>query len=251
MSLSDPERNSAQSSENWFATTHWSVVLAAGNGTSPGTSEALEKLCRTYWYPLYAYVRRRGYEAHDAQDLTQEFFARFLAKNYLDRADRQRGKFRSFLLASLNNFLADEWDKAKAQKRGGAHAFISLDDEEVEKRYLLEPASDLTPEKIFERRWALTLLDQALERLREEMAAAGKAGQFELLKRFLASETASGDYASVGPQLNMNASQVAMLVHRLRQRYREHLRLEIAHTVASPVEIDEEMRHLIEVIRGA
>ncbi len=239
-----------KASRTWFATTHWSVVLAAGQSGSPDSTEALEKLCRTYWYPLYAYVRRRGYESHDAQDLTQEFFARLLERNSLRRADRQKGKFRSFLLASLNHFLADEWDKAMAQKRGGAHRFISLDDEEVEKRYQLEPASHLTPEKIFERRWALTLLDQALARLREEMVTAGKAEQFDRLKIFLATETADGDYARIGSRLNLSTTQVAMLVHRLRQRYREQLRSEIAETVASPDEIDDEMRHLIEVIRG-
>ncbi|MBI4658229.1 MAG: sigma-70 family RNA polymerase sigma factor [Verrucomicrobia bacterium] len=224
MSPSEPEQDSGKTGGNWFATTHWSVVLAAGDRTAPYSSEALEKLCRAYWYPLYAYVRRRGYEPHDAQDLTQEFFARLLERNYLGRADRERGKFRSFLLAALNYFLADEWDKAKAQKRGGTHTVLSLDDNEVEKRYRLEPASGLTPEKIFERRWALTLLDQALDRLRKEMAAAGKAQQFQLLKIFLASETAPGDYESVGSQMNMNAGQVAMMVHRLRQKYRAHLR---------------------------
>jgi DNA-directed RNA polymerase specialized sigma24 family protein len=157
-----------------FTTTHWSVVLAAGQGSAPGAQEALERLCQTYWYPLYAYVRRKGYGAEDAQDLTQEFFARLLARNYLRVADRNKGRFRSFLLGSLEHFLAREWTKARAQKRGGGHRVLSLDGADAENRYLLEPVHDLTPERIFERRWATTLLEQAMSRLREECVAGQK-----------------------------------------------------------------------------
>lgn len=236
--------------EQWFATTHWSVVLAAGQTHSPQTAEALEKLCRTYWYPLYAYVRRRGYDADDAQDLTQEFFARLLEKNYLASVDRAKGKFRSFLLASLNHFLSNEWDKAKAAKRGGSQTFISLDEPAPESRYLLEPASDQSPEKIFEQRWAVTLLDQALRRLKAEFAAARKGNQFEVLQVFLQREAKAGDYSEVGAQLKMSSSAVAMAVARLRQRYRELVLQEIAQTVADPADVDDEMRHLFEAVGG-
>src|SRR5262245_12278875 len=151
-----------------FATTHWSVVLEAGESHSPKASDALARLCQTYWYPLYAYVRRKGHDVHDAQDLTQEFFARLLARNYLSVADRNKGKFRSFLLGSLEHFLAREWTKAHAQKRGRAQSAFSLDEKDAEDRYLIEPAHDLTPEKIFDRRWATTLLDQAMRQLQDE-----------------------------------------------------------------------------------
>jgi RNA polymerase sigma-70 factor (ECF subfamily) len=232
----------------WFTTTHWTMVLSARRSDSPQAAEALEKLCRTYWYPLYAYVRRRGHAPHDAQDLTQEFFARLLGNNYLGAVDREKGKFRSFLLASLNHFLSNERDRANAAKRGGGRTVISLDETVAEGQYQLEPASDVSPEKVFEQRWAVTLLDQAFKRLREEFAAAGKAELFDQLKPFLAEGASSGDYASVGAQLHMTPSAVAVAVHRLRQRYGELVRAEIANTVASPADIEDEMRHLLAVL---
>src|SRR6266404_3200449 len=158
----------------WFTATHWSVVLMAGQASSPQAAEALERLCRTYWYPLYAYVRRQGHAPHDAQDLTQEFFARLLARNYLATVGREKGRFRSFLLAALNHFMADERDRAKAAKRGGGKALISLDEEDAETRYQADMASPLSPDKIFEKRWATTLLEQAFTRLRDESVAGGK-----------------------------------------------------------------------------
>jgi RNA polymerase sigma factor (sigma-70 family) len=240
------EINPAFKGQEWFATTHWSVVLAAGERQSPHFLEALEKLCRTYWYPVYVYVRRQGHDAHEAQDLTQEFFARLLEKNYLSDVDRAKGKFRSFLIASLNHFLANEWDKAKAQKRGGGQKPISLDDETAENRYTLEPVSQCSPEKIFDQRWALTLMNQALTRLCEEFVAAGKNRQFEVLKVFLEDETSAGDYAAVADELRMTPAAVAMAVSRLRQRYRDLLVAEIAQTVGSEAEIEEEMRYLFE-----
>jgi DNA-directed RNA polymerase specialized sigma24 family protein len=227
-----------------FATTHWSVVLAAADTKSPHGKDALEKLCRTYWYPLYAYVRRKGYDAHHAQDLTQEFFARLLARNYLSVADRNRGKFRSFLLGSLEHFLAREWTKAHAQKRGGGQAVISLDETNPENRYLLEPAHELTAEKIYDRRWATTLLGQAMSRLREECVASQKGDLFGKVEGFLSGEKGETSYADVAAALKMSEGAVKVAVHRLRKRYGELVRAEIAQTVATAEEIDEELHYL-------
>jgi len=230
-----------------FATTHWSVVLAAGRSTNLQASEALAQLCRTYWYPLYAYVRRQGYSPEDSQDLTQAFFTRLLAKNYLGQVEQAKGKFRSFLLAALRHFLSDERDKARTLKRGGGGAHISLDAQEAENRYRLEPVDRMDAEKIFERRWAMTLLDRALDRLRDESAADAKSDTFEALKPFVAgdSELSCGEMAS---RLGQTESAVKSAVHRLRCRYRELVREEIAHTVAEPAEVDAEIRYLITVM---
>jgi DNA-directed RNA polymerase specialized sigma24 family protein len=236
------------SSASEFTTTHWSVVLSARDDTSSLAHTALAKLCRAYWYPLYAYVRRQGHSPHDAQDLTQGFFAHLLQRNFLENVGPLKGKFRSFLLAALNHFLSDEWDKARAEKRGGGQTFISFDDHNAEELYLLEPDSSMTAEKIFERRWALALLAQALARLREEFAAAGKIREFEHLKVFLSTPADDGAYDAVALQLEMTVGSVAVKVHRLRQRYGELIRAEIAHTVASPAEIQEEMAHLFDAV---
>lgn len=232
----------------WFNTTHWSVVMAAGQRDSSQAAEALEKLCRAYWYPLYTYVRRQGHNALDAQDLTQAFFERFFEANFLESVDRQKGKFRSFLLASLKHFLANEISRAKAEKRGGRYTFVSLDDDTAEKRYLLEPISHQSPEKIFEKRWAVTLLERALARLREESAGVHDARQFDLLKTFLSAQTGEGEYAVVAAQLGTTVGNIAVTVHRLRQRYREMVRSEIAHTVLSPNDLDDEMHYLFTVL---
>ncbi len=250
MSPLHSERLAASRSEHRFATTHWSVVLEASRNLTPQSAEALERLCCTYWHPIYAYVRRRGHPAEDAQDLTQEFFAEHLERDFLSHVDPAKGKFRSFLLASLNHFLNKTRTRAKAVKRGGQHLFISLDDPACEKRYLSEPATDLSPEDIFEQRWALAVFDQALIRLRKEFVAAGKTGPFDALKVFLAAENRDGDYATVGAELGMTPNAVAVAVHRLRRRYRDMVREEVAHTVATLEEIDEELRHLFAVIRG-
>jgi RNA polymerase sigma-70 factor (ECF subfamily) len=250
MLAEDPSSKQHRPEGAAFRTTHWSVVLAAGNSFGPECQRALEKLCRTYWYPLYVYVRRRGYSAHDAQDLTQEFFAGVLRSDYLKRADPQRGKFRSFLLAGLQNFLANEWDRAQAVKRGGGHVFISLDEQSPEERYRHEPVTDASPQKLFERRWAMALLEQALEQLRLECVAAGKAPQFDSLKPFLSGETVDGDYAASAAKLGVKAESVAVAVHRLRQRYRQLVETEIAHTVATPAEAREEMRYLFATLTG-
>jgi DNA-directed RNA polymerase specialized sigma24 family protein len=227
-----------------FATTRWSVVAAAGDRLSPSAAEALEILCRAYWYPLYAYVRRKGLAAADAQDVTQEFFHRLIGKNYLESVDRRQGSFRSFLLASVNHLLANEWDKARALKRGGGHQVISFDAEEAEGRFVQEAAMNDSAEKAFDRRWALTLLDRALARLREEFAAAGKTPQFDALKVFLSEVAGAGDYAALAEQVGLDAGGVAVAVHRLRLRYREIVRDEIAQTVATEAELKAEMRHL-------
>ena len=241
-----PETPSPQ--EGWFAITHWSVVLAAGQTNTTQAGAALEKLCRTYWYPLYAFIRRQGQSPHDAQDLTQGFFALLLEKNYVGLADRENGKFRSFLLTALNHFLGDQRDRANALKRGGGKVVISLEEQAAEGRWSLEPATDLSREMEYEKLWAVTVLQQALSHLREETDKTGRGQMFEGLKPFLEGETRPGDYAAVAAKLGMTANSAAVTVHRLRQRYRELVRTEIANTVASVEEIEDELRHLFAVL---
>lgn len=240
----------AASSPRQFTTTHWSVVLEAGRDESPKAREALGTVCRAYWYPLYAYVRRKGYEAEEAQDLTQEFFARLIARNYLSVADRHKGKFRSFLLGSLEHFLAREWSKARAQKRGGGQLIHSLDAMDGERRYLQEPADALTPSVIFDRRWATTLLEQAMSRLRDESVARQKGELFGQLESLLSGEKGEASYAAIAAALEMSEGAVKVAVHRLRQRYGELVREEIARTVATPEEVEDELRYLFAVLRG-
>ena len=232
----------------WFVTTHWSVVQAATAEDLAKAAAALETLCRTYWPPLYAYIRRDGHSAEDAQDLTQEFFARLLEKDYLRHLRHQHGKFRSFLLTFLKHFLADERDKAAAQKRGGGRTFVSLDETSAEERHLLDAVDQLNPDQLFERRWAETVLQQALQRLRGEYEAGGKAALFERLKDMQPGEHGALSYAAVGGQLGMTEAAIKSAVHRLRQRHRELLREEIARTVTRPEEIDEEIRYLLRVL---
>ncbi len=236
------------SGRSYFTTTHWSVVLRAAQVGMPGVQEALETLCRLYWYPLYAYVRRRGYGPEEAQDLTQGFFAQILQRNDVAQADRNKGRFRSFLLGAMNHFLAYEWRKAHAAKRGGGRTFIALDDPAVEERYRRESSSDVTPERAYERRWAVTLFDRALTRLQTEWNSAGKGAQFDALKRFLSDEAGEGEYAEVAKGLQMTPGAVAVAVHRLRQSYRETVRDEVAQTVSGPEELEDELRHLLDVM---
>lgn len=233
-----------------FATTHWSMVVAAGDAKSPESMAALEKLCCAYWYPLYAYVRRKGYRAEDAQDLTQEFFARLLSRNYLSVADRNKGKFRSFLLGSLEHFLAREWTKSHAQKRGSGRTLLSLDGTDAENRYLLEPVDTLTADKIFARRWATTLLDQAMSRLRDECVGHGKKALFREAEGLLSGEKGEAPYVEIATKLNMSEGAVKVAIHRLRQRYGDLVRAEIAQTVANQQEADEELSYLFAVLRG-
>jgi len=246
MNQVEPKGSDARGS-GAFVTTHWSAVLAAGTQDSPHGPDALADLCRAYWQPLYAYTRRWGHNQHDAQDLTQEFFARFLARNYVAQADREKGRFRSFLLASLKHFLANEWDRANTLKRGGGRAFIPWEELEHEPSALLE--SQVPPDQLYERQWALTLLDQVFIRLREECVAAGKAELFDSLRVYLSGEKATAEYAEAGMPLSMSAGAVQVAVHRLRKRYGELLRTEIAHTVSRPEDIDEELRHLFAALR--
>lgn len=226
-----------------FTTTHWSVVLAGGAQESPEATAALENLCCTYWYPLYAYVRSRGHPADEAQDLTQEFFSRLIEKQWLANADQNKGRFRSFLVKSMNHFLANEWRRSHAAKRGGRQAFVSLDDV-AEDFYAREPVSDLTPEKVFERRWALGLFERAMDRLSEQYASADKTRLHDLLVQFLSVEAHDGEYARVGLELGMNSSAVATAVHRMRQHYRDLVRQEVAKTVDSDAELEAEMQWL-------
>jgi DNA-directed RNA polymerase specialized sigma24 family protein len=233
-----------------FATTHWSVVMAAGEGGSEPAQRALETLCRAYWFPIYVYVRRKGYGPDEAQDLTQEFFAQLIAKEHLRLADREKGKFRTFLLATLDYFLAREWSRAHRQKRGGQFTFISLDQQAPEERYRLEPADNDTPERKFLRNWALTVLKQAMTALQCECEASGRGTLFQEVKGLLTGEGNVAAYAEMGRRLAMTEGALYVAVHRLRQRYGELLRQEIAQTVSEPGEIDEEMRCLLSALSG-
>ena len=231
-----------------FVTTHWSVVLAAGHSDTPRAQAALEKLCRAYWYPLYAFVRRRGHSIEDAQDLTQEFFARLLAHNWVGKADRCKGRFRSFLLMAMNRFLANEWDAARTQKRGGGARPAPLALESAETRYAAEPATTLTPELEYDKQWALTLIEEVLRRLRDEYEQEGKATLFDIMKPCLIGSRDTQPYATLAASLGMTEGAVKTAVCRLRQRYRERLKEEIANTVAAPEDADEELRHLFRVL---
>lgn len=233
-----------------FETTHWSVILAAGDTRDPVAQEALTRLCKTYWYPVYAYVRRSGYSPHDAQDLTQEFFARLLKSHYFTLADRKKGKFRSFLISSLKHFLSHEWDKAKAQKRGGAATIISIDEEDGENRYKLEPPDNTTADVLYDRRWALTLLEQVLVRLKKEYEDSGKGDLFKAIEPVLTGAEKMLPYSEIGKKLGMSEGAIKVAVHRLRQRYGELLREEIANTVSGPEEVEEELRNLFEAFRN-
>lgn len=228
----------------WFATTHWSVVLAAAQGDPARARAALERLCQSYWYPLYAFVRRSGKSSHDAEDLVQSFFAVCLEKDYLAAADREQGRFRSFLLLMLKRFLANEHHKGQAAKRGGARSPVALDALSAEERYAIEPVDRLSADKLFERRWALTLLEQVLARLQREQADAGRGAVFEYFKIFL---VAGGgpSYAELAARLGLSEGAVKVAVHRLRQRYRALLDDELANTVSSPADVEEERRHLL------
>ena len=247
MPTRDRSSDSRRAGRRSFATTHWSLVLAAGHGSRPDAGAALATLCEAYWYPLYYYVRRCGYRAEEAQDLTQEFFAKLLEKGSLKVADPDRGRFRSFLLASLTHFLANEWRRASARKRGGGKPAISLDAESAETRYRREPAHDLTPEKAYERRWALLLLEKALSKLRDEYAASGKSKVFARLSGFLAGRE-HVLYEKAARELDMTEGAVKVAVHRLRRRCRAILRAEVAQTVADPADVDEELRHLMAAV---
>lgn len=235
-----------------FATTRWTLVLAAGaEGATPAQREALEQLCRIYWYPLYAYVRRRGYDAHGAEDLTQSFFARLLVRNDLQGMTREGGRFRSYLLTALNHHLANEHERQTARKRGGGQVLISLDHREGEERYGLEPSHEVSPDRLFERQWALALLEAALGRLARDQEASGRGESFACLRPFLSREPEPGEYATVAARLGVSPGALAVQVHRLRERYRQFVRTSVAETVDNPFEVEAEMRHLLAAVSGS
>ena len=233
-----------------FATTHWTVVLAAGRGDSKQADVALEELCRTYWYPLYAYVRRHGHSREDSEDLTQGFFARLLGKNYLEGVSSDKGKFRSFLLVALKRFMANEWDRANTQKRGSGVVPLSLDWQDAETRYQINPTDNLSPDKLYDRAWAVVVLEHVITRLRDESDVEGKAGVYEKLKPFLMVGKGDIPYAKAAEESKMTEGAVRVAVHRLRRRYRELLREEIAQTLANPAQADEELQALFSALAG-
>lgn len=239
-----------------FATTRWSLVLSARDKSAPDGAAALADLCRAYWFPLYSFIRRSSRDGHEAQDLTQSFFTRLLEKDFLDDVQPERGRFRSFLLAAIRHFVSNERDKQRADKRGGKHRHVSLnamdvDWESGESRYLTVPAQNLTPERLFERQWALALLERVLLRLRDEYSTAEKRDHFETLQPFLSTDRESANYAEVANQLNCTVEAARAAARRMRQRYRQLLRDEIADTVAFPEQIDEEIRHLFDVLSNS
>jgi RNA polymerase sigma factor (sigma-70 family) len=226
------------------------VVLTAGQSDTTRAQAALEKLCQTYWYPLYAYVRRRGHSVEDAQDSTQEFFARLLAGNWVGDADRTKGRFRTFLLTALNRFLANEWDRARARKRGGDVVSVPLDTAVAESRYCEDTQNALAPDRLYDRQWAMTLLERTLTRLEAEHERLGKSAEFAVLSPALTAERGDIPYTAMAAQLGHNETAVRMAVHRLRKRFREVFREEIAQTVADPSEVEAEIRHLLAALAG-
>lgn len=234
-----------------FHTTHWSLIVAAAREPSETSQAALEDLCQAYWYPVYAFIRRRGHNAEDSRDLAQEFFATLLEKGYLADADPERGRFRAFLLTAVARFVGKEREKATAQKRGGGRQTLSLNFDDGEARYQHEPSHDWTPERIFERRWALTLLDRTLAQLRHEHELAGKLPLFKALKVFLTGEAGAPPLRQVAESLGMTEGAVKVAIHRLRQKYRESLRAEIAQTVAAQEDVDDELATLLVALRGS
>lgn len=233
-----------------FVTTHWSVVLTAGRNDTPSSQAAIEKLCQTYWYPLYAYARRRGHSVEDAQDSTQDFFARLLEGRWVEDADRTRGRFRTFLLTALNRFLANEWDRARAMKRGGGVIAVPLDAAIAESHYCADTNNALAADRLFDRQWAMTLLEHALSRLETEQQRLGKSGEFAVMSSALTAERGDIPYGTMSAQLGLSETATRMAVHRLRKRFREVFREEIAQTVADPNEVEEEIRYLLAALAG-
>ena len=244
------KENQPRPTQARFATTHWSVVLAAGGRAGSHCAEALQSLCQTYWFPLYAFVRRQGVQPDEALDLTQGFFARLLEKQWLTAADPELGRFRNFLMASIRHFMSNEWACQRAKKRGGGHCHLSLDIEDAETRYRLEPADDRSPEQVYERQWALAVLDRVMAELRSDYAARGKSEQFDLLKGCLALGSKERSYTKTAEHLNTTEGAVRVMVHRLKQQYRDILRRQIAQTVSSAEEVESEIRHLFQALAG-
>jgi len=234
-----------------FPQTRWSVVLAArGSNDSGHALAALDELCRAYWFPLYVYIRRRGVSPEDAEDLTQGYFSALIEKDYLAQADRERGKLRSFLLTTLKHYLADEWTKASALKRGHGKTAVSIDAAQAEERYALEPVDEQSPDRLFEKRWALTLLDNVLEALRADYVGSGQGGLFDVLKKFLAWNSAGEAYREAATELGMKENAVRVAVFRMRRRYGDLLRAQVADTVASSEEVSSEVDYLFALLRS-
>ena len=232
-----------------FATTHWSVVLEAGQTSSSKASEAMAELCHAYWYPLYAHVRRRGHDHHSAEDSTQEFFARLLDHQWLNSVAPEKGRFRTFLLAALDHFLANEWRRGQALKRGGGRVIVSLDEKQSgEERFSREPATQAVPEQTFDKLWATTVLDQAMTRLQQEFSARGKAAHFEEWKLFLSREATAQDCQSSGQRLGMSPGATTVAIHRFRERFGDLLRETVAETVSETTGVDEELRYLFALL---
>ena len=246
----DTPHEEPRSRDGWFATTHWSVVLSARDPAAPGATEALDRLCRDYWYPLYAYIRRQGFGSEDAEDLTQDFLADLLRRESLQSVAPEKGRFRSFLLVALKRYLVNARERAGSVKRGGRVVLVPFDTEVAESRYRTEPGTDPSAERLFERRWALGMLERVLHRLRTEAEARGKAGEFDGLKAFLVAEAPGARYAEVGAALGLTEGAARVAVHRLRRRFRELFREEIAPTVSRPEDIDDEIRHLLASLGG-
>ena len=248
--MRDRTQSGSVAGERRFATTQWTLVVAAGDRRQPEADAALATLCERYWYPVYAFVRRRGYQPAESQDLTQEFFAKLLEKEYLRSADRERGRFRTFLLTAVSRFLSKETERAAAQKRGGGHKPLSLDFSDADGRYRLEPADHATPEALFERRWALTLLDGAIERLRADYARKGKRELFERLRPCLIAGADDADYPELAAELKMSPGALKVALHRLRRRFGAALKDEIVATVSGPEEVEDEIGRLLAAVRA-
>jgi DNA-directed RNA polymerase specialized sigma24 family protein len=227
-----------------FPQTRWSLVLAASRRHSPESAAALETICRAYWHPLYAYARHCGHPPHDAQDLTQEFFANLLGKHWLETADREKGRLRTFLIVALKKFMSKAWRRESAQKRGGGQTHVHIDTQFAESRYAVDSSAKRDPDEVFDRQWALTLLELTLKRLQAEFAAVGKTGDFEVLKSCLMAEHGAIDYGAIAGQLGGNAGAARVAVHRLRRRFREFYREEVSQTLAEEADLDGELRHL-------
>jgi RNA polymerase sigma-70 factor (ECF subfamily) len=248
MTSSSEPQESAGAPPLRFATTRWSVVMTARDKGSPESEAALQSLCKGYWHPLYAFVRRLGNAPHDAQDLTQEFFARLLEKDWLGAVDRERGRFRTFLIMALKRFLANEWDKSQSAKRGGGLSFTSLDAESAEERYLADPNSSLSADHLYERRWALALLEQAMAKLRAEYESDGRGADFARLKEYLVAERGAIPYAEIARALGASEGAARVAVHRLRKRFREVFRGTVADTVSDEEDVEVEMHYVVEVL---
>ena len=246
--MPDPTHADSSPPQPLFLTTRWSIVLSARDRASSSGTLALESLCRAYWYPLYVFVRRQGHGAHDAQDLTQAFFARLLEKDYLQSVEREKGRFRTFLIVAMKRFLLNEWDKLRTQKRGGNFLHLPLDTELAESRYLDESSETLPADQVYERRWALTLLDQAMARLRSDYSNSGREKEFEHLKISLTAERGEVSYREIASVLQMTEGAARVALHRLRKRFREIFREEIASTVSTSDEVDDEVRYVVGIL---